>query len=158
MHLLSIDDLAKETLFELIQSALELKKANKTGTPHPYLKGKSLAMIFEKPSNRTRVSFEIGMFQLGGHAIPLDMSTLMLGQRETVADVGHTLSRYVDGIMYRSNQHKDIVSLSEAASVPVINGLSDKEHPCQALADLLTIYEKLNTFKNKKLCYIGDGN
>ncbi len=122
------------------------------------LKGKSLALIFEKPSNRTYVSFSVGMYQLGGNAIYLGPEQIKLGVRETIHDVAKTLSRYVDGIVLRTFAHDNVLEMARSASVPVINGLSDFSHPCQALADTFTILEKLGSFKNVTIAYIGDGN
>jgi len=122
------------------------------------LKGKSLALIFEKPSNRTYVSFSVGMYQLGGNALYLGPEQIKLGVRETIHDVAKTLSRYVDGIVLRTFAHENVLGMAKYASVPVINGLSDFSHPCQALADTFTILEKLGSFKNVTMAYIGDGN
>jgi ornithine carbamoyltransferase len=122
------------------------------------LPGKALAMIFEKPSLRTRVTFEVGMFQLGGHAVSLQPAEIQLGQRETVADAARNLERWVDGIMARTFSHQHLVELAQNAGVPVINGLTDREHPCQALADFLTIREKKGHTEGLKLAFIGDGN
>jgi ornithine carbamoyltransferase len=128
------------------------------GEEHPLLKGKTLAMIFEKPSTRTRVSFEVGMWQLGGYALYLSISDLQLGRGETIADTAQTLSRYVNGIMARVFAHQTILDLVKYSKVPVINGLSDMTHPCQGLADLFTIYEKKGRLHGLKLAYVGDGN
>jgi ornithine carbamoyltransferase len=128
------------------------------GQEHPLLKGKTLAMIFEKPSTRTRVSFEVGMWQLGGYALYLGASDLQLGRGETIADTAQVLSRYVDGIMARVFSHQTILDLIRYSRVPVINGLSDLTHPCQGLADLFTVYEKKGGLSGLKLAYIGDGN
>ncbi|MBI4435853.1 MAG: ornithine carbamoyltransferase, partial [Candidatus Omnitrophica bacterium] len=122
------------------------------------LKGKSLALIFQKPSMRTRVSFEVGMFQLGGQAIYLGPEDIQLGVRETVSDIAQVLSRYVDGIVARTFSHKDVETLAHRAAVPVINGLSDAEHPCQALADLYTVRSLHGRLRGVKIAYIGDGN
>jgi len=145
----------RDELHEIINLAMELKKAKDIGEP---LKGKSLAMIFEKPSTRTRVSFEVAMTQLGGHALYLSPKDLQLGRGETIADTARVLSRYVDAIMYRAFDHKMMVELANNSSVPVINGLDDKEHPCQIVADLVTIKEYKGEFEGKKLAYVGDGN
>jgi ornithine carbamoyltransferase len=152
--LISIADLSSKDIQGLIQSAVELK-SKRIGTQ---LKGKTLAMIFEKPSLRTRVSFDVGMFELGGHSIYLSPAEIGLGKREPIADVAEVLSRYVDGIMARTFSHDSIVQLAKHATVPVINGLSDEEHPCQILADLQTIYEKKGTLKGINVAYIGDAN
>jgi ornithine carbamoyltransferase len=115
-------------------------------------------MVFQKPSNRTRVSFEVGMYQLGGHALPLSPQELQIGKRETPSDTGHVLARYIDAIMVRTFDHEDLEELAGAADVPVINGLSDLHHPCQALADLLTIHEEVGALEGVKVAYVGDGN
>ena len=152
--LISIADLSSKDIQGLIESAVELKR-KRIGTQ---LKGKTLAMIFEKPSLRTRVSFDVGMYELGGHSIYLSPAEIGLGKREPVEDVAEVLSRYVDGIMARTFSHDSIVQLAKHATVPVINGLSDAEHPCQILADLQTIYEKKGTLKGINVAYIGDAN
>jgi len=152
--LISIADLSSKDIQGLIESAVELKR-KRIGTQ---LKGKTLAMIFEKPSLRTRVSFDVGMYELGGHSIYLSPAEIGLGKREPVEDVAEVLSRYVDGIMARTFSHDSIVQLAKHATVPVINGLSDEEHPCQILADLQTIYEKKGTLKGLSVAYIGDAN
>lgn len=152
--LISIADLSSKDIQGLIESACELKrKRNNT-----LLKGKTLAMIFEKPSLRTRVSFDVGMFELGGHSIYLSPAEIGLGKREPIADAAAVLSRYVHGIMARTFAHDTVVQLAKHATVPVINGLSDEEHPCQILADLQTIYEKKGALKGLKVAYIGDAN
>lgn len=155
---LKISDFTKEQLTDLIQFAIELKTMQKLGKPHRYLEGKTLAMIFEKASTRTRVSFETGMYQLGGAAQYLNSSDLQLGNGETIADTARVLSRYVDVIMIRTFGHEIVEEMAEYATVPVINGLTDDAHPCQVLADLMTIYEKKGTFSGLKFAYIGDGN
>jgi len=152
--LISISDLTSKDIQGLIESAVELKR-KRIGTQ---LKGKTLVMIFEKPSLRTRVSFDVGMYELGGHSIYLSPAEIGLGKREPIADVAEVLSRYVDGIMARTFSHDSIVQLAKHATVPVINGLSDEEHPCQILADLQTIYEKKGTLKGINVAYIGDAN
>lgn len=154
----SITDLKKDEILELFEDAIKMKKKVKKGIEHHYLKGKSLAMIFEKPSLRTRVSFEVGMFQLGGTALYLAPSDIKLGVRESVPDVARNLSRWVDGIMARTFAHKTVTDLAENATIPVINGLSDLEHPCQILADFLTILEHKKKFKGIKIAWVGDGN
>ncbi|MFT4412522.1 ornithine carbamoyltransferase [Fredinandcohnia humi] len=156
--LLTLLDLTTDEILELLDFAIELKEAYKKGVETPYLKGKTLAMIFEKPSTRTRVSFEAGMLQLGGNALYLNSHDLQLGRGETIADTAMVLSEYVDAIMIRTFEHEKIEELAKYASIPVINGLTEDYHPCQALADLLTIYEIKKTFKGSKLVYIGDGN
>jgi len=152
--LISIADLSSKDIQGLIESAIELKR-KRIGTQ---LKGKTLAMIFEKPSLRTRVSFDVGMFELGGHSIYLSPAEIGLGKREPIADVAEVLSRYVHGIMARTFAHDTVVQLAKYATVPVINGLSDEEHPCQILGDLQTIYEKKGTLKGLNVAYIGDAN
>jgi len=156
--LISLADLSPDEIWALLQLALSLKAEWRQGGNTPRLAGKTLAMIFQKPSLRTRVSFEMGMIHLGGQALYLSPDEIKLGQRESIPDVARVLSRYVDGIMARVFAHADVVTLARWASVPVINGLSDYSHPCQALADLLTIYEKLGRLKGVKLTYVGDGN
>jgi ornithine carbamoyltransferase len=156
--LVSIADLTAEEMWNIWELATELKRKQKVGEPHRILEGKQLAMIFQKPSLRTQVSFETGMSQLGGHAVYLGPDHIQLGKRESVPDVAQVLGRMVDGIMARVFAHKDVESLAEYAGVPVINGLSDDEHPCQALADLFTIYEKKRHLDGVNLAYIGDGN
>lgn len=156
--LVSIADLPREQLDELFALALRLKADRQTGWPHPLLAGKTLAMIFEKPSLRTRVTFEAGMFQLGGHAIYLSPADIGLGSRETVPDVAQNLSRWVDLIMARTFSHSTIVDLATNATVPVINGLSDLLHPCQVLADCLTLIEHYGRLDGLKVAFVGDGN
>ena len=142
----------------ILDEALHLKSLQKTGVPFQPLRGKTLAMIFQKPSNRTRVSFEVGMYQLGGHALPLSPQEIQMGKRETTSDIGESLARYADAIMARVFGHHEIEELARAAGVPIINGLSDLHHPCQALADLLTIREELGSLEGAKVTYVGDGN
>jgi len=156
--LLSIIDLSKNEMLELFDIARKLKKDVKNGVEHHYLEGKTLAMIYEKPSLRTRVTFEIGIYQLGGYGIYLAPSDIKLGKRESVGDVARNLSRWVDGIMARTFSHNTVVELAENASIPVINGLSDYEHPCQILADYLTILEHKNRVDGLNFAFIGDGN
>lgn len=155
MHFLSIADLTYEEIMDLLKLARELKVKRRFSSE---LKGKSLAMIFEKPSTRTRVSFEVAMTELGGHALYLDASTLQLGRGETIEDTARVLSRYVHGIMIRAYKHETVRKLAMASTIPVINGLDDLEHPCQILADLLTILEFKKSFKGLKFAWIGDGN
>lgn len=157
-HFLRIADLAGDEIWELLELAKALKAEYKAGGNRPLLRGKALGMVFQKPSLRTRVSFEMGMVHLGGHALYLSPNEIKLGERESVPDAARVLSRYVDGIMARVFAHSDILTLAEYASVPVINGLSDDSHPCQALADILTIWEKRGQLKGLKLAYVGDGN
>ena len=158
MHFLSIADLTYKEILDLLDLARDLKAMRKLGEFSSELKGKSLAMIFEKPSTRTRVSFEVAMTELGGHALYLDASTLQLGRGETIEDTARVLSRYVHGIMIRAYKHETVRKLAEASTVPVINGLDDLEHPCQILADLMTILEFKGKFKGLKFAWIGDGN
>jgi len=156
--LLSIADLTEEEFWEVLEFAKLLKLETIAGKRHEYLKGKTLAMIFQKPSTRTRVAFEVGMYQLGGYALYLSSNDMQLRRGETIADTARVLSRFVDGIMARVFDHQDVVDLAKYGSVPVINGLSDEEHPSQVLADFLTIWEKFGTLKGLKLAYVGDGN
>lgn len=155
---LMLVDFTKEELQYLIDLAIELKRMQKTGETHPILKGKTLGMIFEKSSTRTRVSFEVGMYQLGGQGLFLSSNDLQIGRGETIWDTAQTLSRYLDGIMIRTFAHRKVVELARGATVPVINGLTDLSHPCQALADFQTIYEKRGKLEGLKIAYIGDGN
>ena len=154
----SLLHLTKEELEQVLKTSELLKYQLLRGEEHPVLKGKTLAMIFEKPSTRTRVSFEVGMWQLGGYALYLSAGDLQLGRGETIADTAQVLSRYVNGIMARVFAHQTILDLVKYSRVPVINGLSDFTHPCQGLADLFTIYEKKGRFEGLKLAYVGDGN
>ena len=156
--LASLYDLKNEEVGQILKTSELLKSQLLRGEEHPLLKGKTLAMIFEKPSTRTRVSFETGMWQLGGYALYLNAVDLQLGRGETIADTAQTLSRYVNGIMARVFDHQTILDLVRYSTVPVINGLSDFTHPCQGLADLFTIYEKKGRLSGLKLAYIGDGN
>lgn len=157
-HLLTLADLSSDEILQLIEDAVQLKKMQKEGKPHLYLSGKTLAMIFEKSSTRTRVSFEVGMNQLGGHALFLSRTDIQLGRGETVPDTAKVLSRYVDGIMIRAHEHSGVEELAANSTVPVINALTDDFHPCQVLADLLTLYEVKGELKGNKLAYVGDGN
>ncbi|MDW7681184.1 MAG: ornithine carbamoyltransferase [bacterium] len=157
-HFLSIADLTREEIEELLDLAIELKEKQKKHESHQLLKGQTLAMIFQKPSARTRISFEVGMFQLGGHALYLAPADIGVGTREAVKDIGRVLSRYNDGIMARLFGHQDIIEMAEYATVPVINGLTDLLHPCQVMADVLTILEHRKSLENMKLAFIGDGN
>ncbi len=157
-HLLSMQDLSSKEIEAILDKAAELKQKLRKGEPHELLNGKTLGMIFAKPSTRTRVSFETAMTQLGGHAIYLGMSDLQLGRGETIADTARTLSRYVNAIMARLFKHEDIVELARHSSVPVINGLTDIHHPCQTLGDLLTIREHKGKLRGLKLAWVGDGN
>lgn len=155
---LTITDFSTEEIHDVFRLAKELKEKTKNGEKHHILDGQTLAMIFQKPSARTRVSFEVGMFQLGGHALYLSPADIGLGKRESVADVARVISRYNDGIMARVFGHEDVEELGAHASVPVINGLSDLVHPCQIMADMLTVWEHLGRVENVKVVYIGDGN
>ncbi|MFQ6105853.1 MAG: ornithine carbamoyltransferase [Candidatus Hydrothermarchaeaceae archaeon] len=157
MNLISIEDVG-DKIEHLLKKSGDLKREAGEGIFKEHLKNRSLAMIFGKASTRTRVSFEVAMAQLGGHAIYLDWTATQLGRGETVKDTAMTLSRYVDGIMIRASKHEDVVELARHSEVPVINGLTKLEHPCQALADLFTIKEAKGGFKGVKLAYIGDGN
>ncbi len=154
----SLSHLTREELEQILKTSELLKYQLLRGEEHPLLKGKTLAMIFEKPSTRTRVSFEVGMWQLGGYALYLSAGDLQLGRGETIADTARVLSRYVNGIMARVFAHQTILDLVKYSRVPVINGLSDFTHPCQGLADLFTIYEKKGCLSGLKLAYVGDGN
>jgi len=156
--LLAIADLTPKDIAKILKRSAVLKKMQKQGKDHQTLKGKSLGMIFEKSSTRTRVSFEVGMFQLGGQALFLSPVDLQIGRGETIADTARTLSRYLDGIMIRTFAQATVEELARFASIPVINGLTDLHHPCQALADLLTIQEKKKKLKGLTLAYVGDGN
>lgn len=157
-HLLVMNDLTREELWQILHTAAEMKAEHYSGRAHRPLAGKVLAMIFQKPSTRTRVSFEAGMAQLGGTAIFLSSADIQLKRGETIADTAKTLSRYCDCIMARVFAHQDVVDLAANSRVPVINGLSDFEHPCQILADLLTILEKRGKLEGLKVAYVGDGN
>ena len=157
--LISIHDLSVDEVHEIIDFAAELKAMQKAGVPHKYLEGKTLGMIFEKSSTRTRVSFEVGIFQLGGTGLFLSNKDLQLGRGEPIKDTARVLSRYLDGIMIRTFGHDRIIELAKYADIPVINGLSDLLHPCQVLTDLLTIREhKGKNFRALKMAYVGDGN
>lgn len=156
--LISIHDLSVGEVALILDVATKLKKMQKAGISHQYLKGKTLAMIFSKASTRTRVSFETGFHQLGGHAIYLSDRDSQLGRGEPVRDTARVLSRYVDGIMIRTFSHESVKELAQYASIPVINGLTDLLHPCQALTDMLTMREHLQVLKGRKFVYIGDGN
>lgn len=157
-HLLKLADLSKEDIFDILNLADQLKYENKHNIEHHHLKGKTLGMIFQKSSTRTRVSFEVGMYQLGGSALFLSSKDLQIGRGEPVEDTARVLSRYLDGIMIRTFDQKEVEELAEYGSIPIINGLTDYCHPCQVLADLMTIREFKKSFDNLKFCYIGDGN
>ncbi|MBQ3053865.1 MAG: ornithine carbamoyltransferase [Clostridia bacterium] len=156
--LLSLHTLSCEDIYEILDLADKLKAEHKAGIEHHILKGKTLGMIFAKSSTRTRVSFEVGMSQLGGHALFLSCNDIQLGRGETIYDTAKVLSRFLDGIMIRTFSQEDVEELAKHASIPVINGLTDLLHPCQVLADLQTIREYKGTLKGLKMCYIGDGN
>lgn len=155
---LSLAELSSDEILFLIDEAIKLKQMQKNGEQHPFLKGKVLGMIFEKSSTRTRVSFEVGMYQLGGQAIFLSNRDIQLGRGETIYDTVKVLSRYVDGLMIRTFAHSTVEAFAKYSSVPVINGLTDLHHPTQVLADLQTIYEHKRRLEGLKMCFIGDGN
>jgi ornithine carbamoyltransferase len=155
---ITISDWKQEELEEIFSLASELKKKQKVGEPHPLLSGKSLGMIFEKSSTRTRVSFEVGMFQLGGSALFLSSGTTQLGRGEPIQDTARVLARYVDGIMIRTFAQQNVDDMARWANVPVINGLSDLLHPCQVMADIFTVIENKGSFTDLTFCWIGDGN
>ncbi len=142
----------------ILDEAIKIKSLKKSRIPYHPLRGRTLAMVFQKPSNRTRVSFEVGMYQLGGHALHLSPEEIQIGKRETPSDTGRVLARYIDAIMVRTFDHAELEELAAASDVPVVNGLTDLHHPCQALADLLTIREEFGSLEGVKLAYIGDGN
>jgi ornithine carbamoyltransferase len=156
--LLSIYDLTAEEIEAILKKAGELKRMHQQGIPYRPLEGKTLAMVFEKPSTRTRVSFEVGMYQLGGHGLFLNPQDTQLGRGEALADTARVLSRYVEGIMIRTFAQERVVEMARFASVPVINGLTDLLHPCQILSDCFTIWEKRGEYRRLKVAYIGDGN
>ena len=157
-HLLKMLDLSTEEIVDILNLADQLKYELKHGIPHPHLKGKTLGMIFQKASTRTRVSFETGMYQLGGYPLFLSSNDLQIGRGEPVQDTARVLSRYLDGIMIRTFEQKEVEDLAEYGSIPIINGLTDFCHPCQVLADLMTIREFKGSFDGLKMCFIGDGN
>ena len=157
-HLLKMLDLSHDEIIDILNLADQLKYELKHGIPHPHLKGKSLGMIFQKASTRTRVSFETGMYQLGGYPLFLSASELQIGRGEPVQDTARVLSRYIDGIMIRTFDQKEVEDLAEYGNIPIINGLTDLSHPCQVLADLMTIREYKGKLDGLKMCYIGDGN
>ena len=156
--LISIHDLEIGEVALILDVAAKLKRKQKKGEPHQYLKGKSLAMLFSKASTRTRTSFEVGFYQLGGHPIYLSDDASQIGRGEPVKDTARVLSRFVDGIMIRTFSHESVIELAKYASIPVINGLTDLLHPCQALTDMFTIQEKMKVLKGRKMVYVGDGN
>ena len=157
-NLLKLLDLSTEEIIGILDLADQLKYERKHNIPHVLLKGQTLGMIFQKSSTRTRVSFETGMYQLGGHALFLSSRDLQIGRGEPVQDTARVLSRYLDGIMIRTFEQKEVEDLAKFGSIPVINGLTDFCHPCQVLADLMTIREKFGSFSGLKMCFIGDGN
>ncbi len=157
-HLLKLADWSTEEILDVLNLADQLKYEKKNGIPHHYLAGKSLGMIFQKSSTRTRVSFEVGMYDLGGQALFLSSRDLQIGRGEPVEDTARVLSRYLDGIMIRTFAQEEVEKLAEYGSIPIINGLTDYCHPCQVLADLMTIREHKGHIAGNKLCFIGDGN
>ena len=157
-HLLKMLDLSTEEIIHILNLADQLKYELKHNIPHPRLKGKTLGMIFQKASTRTRVSFETGMYQLGGYPLFLSSNDLQIGRGEPVQDTARVLSRYLDGIMIRTFEQKEVEDLAKYGSIPIINGLTDYCHPCQVLADLMTVREFKGSFDGLKMCYIGDGN
>lgn len=157
-HFICLNDFTAEEISHMIDVAVELKAETKAGIPHPVLQGKTLAMIFTKSSTRTRVSFEVGVYQLGGSGLFLSSRDIQIGRGEPIADTARVLSRMVDGIMIRTFSHQEVLDLAKYASIPVINGLDDYLHPTQVLADLMTIKEYKGKLKGLKLTYIGDGN
>ena len=157
-HLLKMLDLSTDEIIDILNLADQLKYERKHGIPHPRLKGKSLGTIFQKASTRTRVSFETGMYQLGGNPLFLSSNDLQIGRGEPVQDTARVLSRYLDGIMIRTFEQKEVEDLAKYGSIPIINGLTDFCHPCQILADLMTIREFKGSFDGLKMCFIGDGN
>lgn len=157
-HLLTLLDYTEEEITAILDLADQLKYEKKHGIPHRHLEGKSIGLIFQKSSTRTRVSFETGIFQLGGHALFLSAKDMQIGRGEPVQDTARVLSRYLDGIMIRTYAQKEVEDLAKYGTIPIINGLTDFCHPCQVLADLMTVREKYGVLKGLKLCYIGDGN
>ncbi len=155
---LTLAEFSSDEISLILDEALRIKTLQKSHIPYRPLRGRTLAMVFQKPSNRTRVSFEVGMYQLGGHALHLSPEEIQIGKRETPSDTGRVLARYIDAIMVRTFDHGDLEELAGAADVPVVNGLSDAHHPCQALADLMTVREELGTLEGTKIAYVGDGN
>ena len=157
-HLLKLSDLTSEQIMSILNLADQLKYEQKHGISHPLLAGKTLGMIFQKASTRTRVSFEVGMYQLGGNALFLSSRDLQIGRGEPIQDTARVLSRSLDGIMIRTFAQQEVEDLATYGTIPIINGLTDYAHPCQVLADLMTIRERKGSFKGLKLCFIGDGN
>jgi len=156
--LIEINDLSLEEIYQIFDLSRTLKEKLYTGEPHRLLEGKTLGMIFSKPSTRTRISFEAGIYHLGGMGMYFNQNDLQLKKSESVSDTAKVLSRYLNGIMIRTFDHQDVIDLAKYGSIPVINGLTDLHHPCQVLTDLFTILEKRRTLKGLKLAYIGDGN
>lgn len=157
-HLLKLSDLTGDEILQLLETGHELKTKQKKGIDTPYLKGKTLGMIFQKASTRTRVSFEVGMSQLGGKPLYLSANDLQMGRGEPIEDTARVLSRYLDGIMIRTYKQSDVEALAEFGSIPIINGLTDLYHPCQVLADLMTVQEYKGTLEGLKFAFVGDGN
>ncbi len=157
-HFISIHDITVDEFHHLLDLGLKLKAETKQGKEHHILKGKVLGMIFTKSSTRTRVSFEVGMYQLGGYPIFLSSNDIQLGRGESIYDTANVMSRFVDGIMIRTFDHQDVIDLAKYGQVPVINGLTDLLHPCQVMADLMTVYEKKGKLEGLKMAYVGDGN
>jgi ornithine carbamoyltransferase len=157
-HLLSLNDLTREEILDILNLADELKADHRRGIHKPLLAGKTLGMIFQKASTRTRVSFEVGMYQLGGYALFLSNRDLQIGRGEPVQDTARVLSRYIDGIMIRTFAQQEVEDLAKYGSIPIINGLTDLYHPCQVLADLMTVREVFGKLEGLKLAFIGDGN
>lgn len=157
-HLLTLHDWSTEEILDTLELAKQLKEEQKEGIPHPHLKGKTLGMIFSKSSTRTRVSFEVGMYQLGGSALFLSANDIQLGRGESIYDTANVLSRFLDGIMIRTFKQSDVEDLAKYGSIPIINGLTDLVHPCQILADFQTVIEKKGKLKGLKMAFIGDGN
>ncbi len=155
---LTLAEFSSDEVALILDEAVKIKAMQKARIPYRPLRGRTLAMVFQKPSNRTRVSFEVGMYQLGGHALSLSPQEIQMGKRETPSDTGRVLARYIDAIMVRTFDHEELEELAGAADVPVVNGLSDAHHPCQALADLLTVREESGTLEGVKIAYVGDGN
>jgi ornithine carbamoyltransferase len=155
---LTLAEFSPEEVGLILDEAAKIKAMQKSRIPYRPLRGRTLAMVFQKPSNRTRVSFEVGMYQLGGHALHLLPQEIQMGKRETPSDTGRVLARYIDAIMVRTFDHEEVKELAEAAEVPVINGLTDTHHPCQALADLLTVREEFGRLEGVRISYVGDGN
>lgn len=155
---ISIKDFTQEEVYQIFEVTKKLKEKQQRREPHPLLAGKTLGMIFSKSSTRTRVSFEVGIYQLGGHALFLSANDIQLGRGETIKDTSLVLSRYLDGIMIRTFAHQDVLDLAESAAIPVINGLTDWLHPCQVMGDFFTVLEKKQRLAGLKLAFIGDGN